>query len=430
MDTDYSHQPEIVLLGVNHEVATVAVREKAAFAASQIPHLLESLTNELGFSEAVILSTCNRSEVYAVSSRASDVRKRLEDFFRAACPTLTEEELAQFYFHRGDAAARHLFAVAAGLNSLVLGEPQILGQVKDAYQQAHCAGVTGLYLNRLFHVAFQAAKRVRSETAIAEGAVSVPYAAVKLAQKIFKDLKKCRVLLIGSGEMGELVARHVKKSGASEIFVANRTPEKARRLAERLNGQAWPFEQIHDLLPRVDLIIGATGAREYILTREDVHQALSARGTRSLVMIDIAVPRNFDPDINRLDTVFLSDIDALEAVVQDNLERRQAAVKEARQIIEEMVEEFRKWRASLQFKPTIISLQKKLEEIREQEVRRHCRHATPEELEMIERVTRGMVNKILALPVLKMHDYSHRNGDARQLIHLIQELFDLESHER
>ncbi len=421
--------PELVVYGVNHETAAIEIREKAAFTVEEIPFALKTLLNSEGIEEGVILSTCNRCEIYVIIPQNNAIREKLDIFFLQTHPALSANELAQFYYYEGYEAIKHLFSVASGLNSMVIGEPQILGQVKDAFNHAFDTGATGIYLNRLFQLAFQTAKQVRTETAITEGAVSVSFAAVKMALKIFKDLRSKRALLIGSGETGELVAQNLKKFNIGKLLITNRTLEKAEKLANRLGGEAYPFDRITTLLNEVDLVVGATGSPDYVVTANDVKQALSNRDSRPLFMIDIAVPRDFDPEINRINNVFLSDIDALKIIVESNLEKRHQAVSQAQVIIEAKINEYQQWKNSLEFKPTIISLRNKLQNIREDELARHCRHATPDELATIERVTQGLLNKILALPMLKIHDCSTKNGESKQLIKAIHHIFDLETDE-
>ena len=420
---------ELFLLGINHETAPVALRERAAFTAAEVPAMLERLISRTMVTEGAILSTCNRCEIYIVTPQPASARQLLQQFFSDTRPALSDDDFQHFYFYQGEAVMRHLFKVAAGLNSMVIGEPQIVSQVKDAFKQAFDAGTTGIYLNRLFHTAFQATKQVRSETAIAEGAISVSYAAVKLAQKIFKDLSRQQVLLIGSGETGQLVARHLQKAGVTGMWNTNRTFEKAQVLAEELGGTAYPYDQITQLLPEADLVVGATGSPDYVLTQAMVKDVLRRRGDSPLFLIDIAVPRDFDPAINRLNNVFLSDIDALKEIVRYNLEKRQDAVGAANKIIEKNIRELLQWRATLQFKPTIISLRSKLESIRKHELKKYRHKSSEAEMEAIERVTRSMMNKILALPMLKIQDCSCDNGDSRLLINAIQDIFDLHAEE-
>ncbi len=274
---------DIFILGVNHKVASLDMREKAAYSEEERRELLQQLSQNEAFSEVCILSTCNRSEIYVAAEKSTPVREILAKIITRVKPELSPEELGCFYFYRGKEVMRHLFRVTAGLDSMILGEPQIQGQVKDAVQYAAELGTLGVFFHRLFDMAFQAAKRVRTETAIGEGAVSVAYAAVELSQKIFKDLSRQKVLLIGSGDTGQLVARHLKTKGVENLFIANRTFEKAQALSKELGGIAYPFPLLKELLPEIDLVIGATNAPDYILSEADMRQVLPCRSTRPLL---------------------------------------------------------------------------------------------------------------------------------------------------
>lgn len=417
---------DICLFGLNHDVAPVELREKAAFATEEIPQLLNALTVNYGFSEACVLSTCNRSEFFVLAERSMDVPNSLQTAIRQFKPQLQAEDFQAFYFYRQTQAIDHLFAVASGLNSMILGEPQILGQVKEAFRLASESSAAGVYLNHLFEHAIQTAKRVRSETAIGEGAVSVAYAAVELAQKIFKDLRKQKILLIGSGETGQLVARHLKKKEVEKIYFTNRTFEKAKILADQLGGIVFPYPLMRELLPEMDLIIGSTNAKDFILTAEDLRKILPCRKPKPLFMIDIALPRDFDPAIKQFDNIFLNDIDSLQRIVDQNLAKRKAEVRHARKILAEEIDKFEKWRNSLQLTPTIVSLRKKLEHIRELEVKKYQHRASPEELEVIDRVTRGILNKILHLPMVQLKRYSNGHQDGLRRLDVVREIFDLE----
>lgn len=417
---------DIFIYGINHENAPVEVREKVAFNEEEIPQVLATLKKDKIFSEACLLSTCNRSEIYVAARNSIDIEAYLQTVFKRFKPDITQDIFDNFYFWSGESAVRHLYRVASGLNSMVLGEPQIFGQVKEDFRIAFESGATGVYLNRLFESANQAAKRVRSETAIGTGAVSVAYAAVELAAKIFKDLSRQTALLIGSGETGQLVAKHLKKKGVRKIIITNRTFEKAKTLATQLEGIAYPFALMPELLPEVDLIIGATHAPEYILTKADIDKIMPCRKPKPLIMIDIAVPRDFDPDINRYDSIFLNDIDSLQQIVNKNLAKRKEEVYIAETIIDEEVRKFRQWQKTLDVTPTIVSLRSKFEKIRDKELQKYRHRASPQELEMIERATRGLLNKILHLPTTQLRRYSNSKLDGKMRIDVLREIFSLE----
>ena len=313
---------------------------------------------------------------------------------------------------------------------MVLGEPQIIGQVKGAFRIAFENGATRTYLNRLFNAAFQTTKRIHSETGIGEGAVSVAYAAVELAQKVFKDLSKKNVLLIGAGETGELVVQHLRKRGVESFLVVNRTFDKAEKLAARFGGTAKPCSELLQLVPQSDLIIGSTSAKEFLLTKEHIRNILPARSSRPLFMIDIAVPRDFDPQINQLTNVFLNDIDSLQQIVSQNLKKRRQELPAAKKIILESLHSYQEWRRSLNLTPTIVALREKFELIRNAELKKYRHQTDEEEFEKIERITRGIVNKLLHTPMVQLKQYSNgsMNVDGIMRIDVLREIFELENH--
>ncbi len=417
---------DIFVYGINHENAAIDLREKVVFREEEFPQILSTLKKNKIFSEACLLSTCNRSEVYVASRNNVDIKENLQTIIKRFKADITEEVFENFYFLSGESAVQHLYKVASGLNSMVLGEPQIFGQVKDDFRIAFERGTTGVYLNRLFETANQTAKRVRTETNIGSGAVSVAYAAVELAAKIFKDLSKHTALLIGSGETGQLVAKHLKKKGVQKIIITNRTFEKAKILATQLEGIAYPFALMPELLPEVDLIIGATDAKKHILTKADMDKIMPCRKPKPLIMIDIAVPRDFDPEINRHDRIFLNDMDSLQQIVQKNLAKRKEEVYMGEKIVDEEVHKFRQWQKSLDVTPTIVSLRSKFEKIRDVELKKYKHRTTPKELEMIERATRGLLNKIMHLPTSQLRQYNNNKLDGKMRIDVLREIFNLE----
>ncbi len=417
---------DIFLLGINHKVASLEVREKAAYSEEERRELFEQIYRHQAFSEVCILSTCNRSEIYVSAEKSTPVRDILGKIITGIKPELSFEELGYFYYYQGREVTQHLFRVTAGLDSMILGEPQIQGQVKDAVQYAAELGTLGVFFHRLFDMAFQAAKRVRSETAIGEGAVSVAYAAVELSQKIFKDLSRQKVLLIGSGDTGQLVARHLKAKGVENLFIANRTFEKAQALSRELGGIAYPFPLIKELLPEIDLVIGATNAPNYILSEADMRQVLPCRSTKPLFIIDLAVPRDFDPAMKRFDYIFLNDVDSLEQIVDKNLAKRRKALPAAKKIIGQEVEKYHQWRNSLNLTPTIVSLRKRFEDVRTAEIKKYQHKVSPQEMEMIERATRGLMNKLLHFPLSQLRRYNNGHLDGLTRIEVVRELFNLE----
>lgn len=417
---------QIYLLGLNHRVATVDIRDHAAYAGNELPAVLEKLLNYDGIVEGYILSTCNRTEIYVLAESSPKVRTTLENFLKDTRKSFDPESFKVMYFYEGDTAIGHLFKVGAGMDSMILGEPQILGQVKDAYRIASGSGSTKLILNRLLNLAFTAGKRVRTETAIAMGAVSVAFAAVELAQKIFKELTNHKVLLIGAGETGTLAAQHLIEKGVKQLLISNRTFENAAKLADDLNGMAVPFDDMNSVLPEVDMVIGATSAPDYILTESDIREIQGRRGSRPLFLIDIAVPRDFDPKINRLENVFLNDMDGLQQIVDKNLDKRRQEIPKAQIIIDQEISNFSAWKKSLQVTPTIIALREKLEEIRRLELDKHKHRVSDKELEQMEMITRAVINKVLHLPTVQLRGYNNGQLEGLLRIDVVREMFGLE----
>ncbi len=417
---------EVYLLGTSHKKAEVQFREKIAFAPDSLPDALRSLVGLPGVDEGLILSTCNRTEIYVVSSSGAEIYQNLRKFLEKHTGVNLSADLEFFYREAGKDAIHHLFQVASGLDSMILGEPQILGQLKDAFRQSAELGTAGVILHRLLHTSFTAGKRVRSETALGAGAVSVAYAAVELAQKIFKDLSRHTVLLVGAGETGELTARHFREKGVGKLFITNRTFDKAQTLAEELTGTAIPFDEMRTILPRADIIVGAASAPNFLIRRDDVEKIVPLRSGRPLFMIDIGVPRDFDPDINELEMVFLHDIDALEQIIQKNLEKRRLEIPRAEKIIEEEIQNYLEWKRGLQVTPTIISLRQKLDLVRKAELDKNKNRLTDEELKKVDMISRAILNKILHMPTTNLKKYSNGHPDGLLRIDVVRELFELE----
>ena len=419
---------DIVLLGLNHKTASVDVRECIAFTAEETDRALEMLRANPVIAESVLLSTCNRIELLmAVDDveAAVAVAKRFISEFKKV-------PLAQFetalYQYRGDEAVRHTFQVAASLDSMVVGEPQILGQMKAAYHQATLERTSGVILNKLFHRTFFVAKKVRSETGIGDHAVSISYAAIELGKKIFGELAGKRVMLIGAGEMAELAVEHLIRNRAGTITVANRTFERGVELARRFSGNAIKFEEIADTIADVDIVISSTGASGYVLTKEQVKRAMKSRRNRRLFFIDIAVPRDIDPEINRIGNAYVYDIDDLKGVVDDNVEDRQREAVKAQRIIDETVIAFRKWYDTLDVVPTIVSLRSKVTAMAQQELQKTLGtlgHLSETDKQAIERMTGALVNKILHEPTHFLKKNGCR-GDKTVSLDLTRKLFNLD----
>lgn len=421
---------EILIVGLNHRTAPVEVREKVAFDASLLGEGLKRLLSLPSVKEGVILSTCNRVEVIAASSDLPATSQEVKDF-------LMEQESAaghgglddHLYTYSGDMAVRHIFRVAASLDSMVVGEPQILGQIKDYYLAAQEAGAVGTILHRLFHRAFSVAKRVRTETGIASRAVSVSSVAVELAKRIFDRLEDKTVMLIGAGKMGDLVARHLQRSGVSSLMVTNRTFERAVQLAAEFRGNPIRFEDYPRYLKLADLVVGCTGSPEMLLRPETVAEVLRERKQRAMFFIDIGDRRNFDPAINEINNVYLYNIDDLAAVAKENLRERAGEVQKAEEMVEEEVAGFLRWLISLEQVPTIVALRQKLEEIRRGELEKslstNLKGLSEKEREALEDMTSAMIGKILHAPITRLKKQPDDRDEAFY-IEALKKLFDLE----
>ena len=399
---------DIVLLGINHKTASVEVRECIAFAEEETKSALHSLLGKSFIKEALLFSTCNRVEILLVTDDKARAVEETKGFIAEFNKIPLEKFEDALYIHEGDDAVRHVFRVASSLDSMVVGEPQILGQVKEAYRTATDEKTSGVILNRLLHRTFFVAKRIRTETGIGDRAVSISYAAVELARKIFGELSDKTVMLIGAGEMAELAVEHLIRNKAVKVWVANRTFETGIELARQFNGQAIRFEEIPESLKTVDIIISSTGSPDFILTRLQLKGLMRKRRNQPLFFIDIAVPRDIDPQINRLSNTYVYDIDDLKGVIDENIEDRQREAIKGERIVDEAVVNFRRWYDSLDVVPTIKALRKKLEGIAAVEVKKTLQAdgMSDEGRQAVERMTQALINKILHDPteVLK------RNG--------------------
>ena len=417
----------ILCVGLNHNTAPVEVRESMAFEAEGLVEGLDRLRTLPGIAEGMLLSTCNRVEVIAVAGSLEAGVSEIRRFLAGRGGTTEDALVDHLYLHEAREAARHIFRVASGLDSMILGEPQILGQIKEAYRSAADRRLTGKILNRLLPRAFKAAKRARTETEVAEGAVSVSYAAVELARKIFGDLSGQSVLLIGAGEMGELAAAHLAEAGAREIAVTNRTYERAVELAERFGGRAVRFEKFADRLQQMDIAICSTAAPDILIRADRVSRVIKARRQRPMFFIDIAVPRNVDEAVNEIDNVYLYDIDDLRSVVEANMEVRSREVEKAGRIIEEEVGAFFSWFNTLDTEPTIQALRRKADRIRARELERAgsgFSGLTGEQRALVDTMTRSIVNKLLHDPIRHLKAMSRGTDDVCD-IETVQEIFNL-----
>jgi glutamyl-tRNA reductase len=416
---------------MNHRTAPVAVREQLALEEEKIREILADLAGRGLLQEVMILSTCNRVEVYGVAPVPGEARSQAFSRLGSHRGMAWRELEPLLYTVTGDEAALHAFRVAASLDSMILGEPQILGQVKDAFALAQSAGTAGPVLHALMSQAFSAAKRVRSETEVGRLAVSISYAAVELARRIFEGLEGKSVLLVGAGEMSELAARHLVDQGALPVYVANRTWSRAQELARGLGGIPVPFDQMEATLALVDIVITSTAAPEPIVTAGQVQAALQARRGRPLFFVDIAVPRNVEAAVNDLEGAFCYDIDDLRAVVESNLKERQREAQRAHALLEHEVVKFAGRLQQLEVVPTIVSLREKLEAIRRAELERALARlpGAPEDTRRVmDALSQAIVNKVLHAPMVKLKD-SSRAGHGRRWTEMISELFGLRPSE-
>ena len=414
----------IQLIGVNHRTAPVEVRERFAVPEKSLPEALQALVSHPGISEGLIVSTCNRVEVLAgLNNGSCDLREFLCRYFH-----IDREEFDSYtYEFREKEAIRHLFRVTSSLDSMVVGEPQILGQVKEAYAVARAMGAVHSELDALLTRSFAVAKKVRNETAIATSAVSIASVAVDLAKKIFGDLKGKSVYLVGAGKMCELAARHLLANGAASIFVANRTYERAVNLAAKFKGQAIRFEDLYSTIDKADIVISSTGAPHAIFRKEHGEQFMARRKNRPMFFIDIAVPRDVDPALNDIDGLFVYDIDDLQQVVASHVADRKREAVHAEEIVSQEVERFHEKLQQHDVVPTILSLQEYLENIRQAEIDRHrgkFGEITPQQEAAIDALTRAMINKIMHTPIVALKTAA-KSPEAETVVHLIRRMFNL-----
>ena len=389
----------IVVVGLSHKTAPVEIREKLAVPESRLGEALTRLCAYQGIKEGILLSTCNRVEVYAVVEDLETGYGRIQEFLADAHLSVSSEQLTpHLYWQTGDRAITHLFRVACSLDSMVVGESQILGQVKDAFETALTHKTTGLILNKVVKKAISVAKRVRTNTRIAETAVSVSYAAVELAKKIFSDLRDKTVLLVGAGEMAKLAARHFMAAGVRHVLVTTRTPQHAVALADQFNGTAVPFEQFRDEMATADIVLVSTGAAHYLVGSDDVQRAVKQRMNRPMFLIDISVPRNIDPAVRHVDNAFLFDIDDLKCRVEQNRGERLQEAERAEHMVIEEVAAVRQWLQTLEVTPTIVALRGRVENIKRAEVEKvlaRLAHLPPQERALVEAMASSIVNKLI-----------------------------------
>ncbi len=419
---------KLLVTGVNHRTAPVEVRERLSFDVHSLGPAVADLKRRPGILEGLILSTCNRVEIAVSAEETTEADREVHDFLTRTQRIEPAWILPYLYRYEDTEAIRHLFRVAASLDSMVVGEPQILGQLKAAYAADKVGVALNGVLDTVLTRAFAVAKRVRSETAIGQSAVSISYVAVELARQIFGRLNERVVLMVGAGKMSELAARHLRRAGATQVFVTNRSHDRAVRLAEAFQGRTVPYDRFKEELPRADIVITSSGAPHYILGKAEVRRAVEARRNRPVFLIDIAVPRNIDPEVNQLENVFLYDIDDLQKVVDENLKARQQEAEGAEGIITEEVDRMVSRLRSREAKPTIVELQHQLETVRTAELERlagKLTSLTPDQREAVEAITRGLINKIAHGPIAEIRRQANEpNG--LQSIEIIRRIFRLD----
>lgn len=420
---------KILVIGVNHRTASVDIREKLAFNGPKLEDGVFGLRKIPEVKEAAVLSTCNRVELYICASKGSAAADHIKDFLAVFHGLNRQDFEKSLYVHEAETAIRHIFRVSSSLDSMVLGEPQILGQIKDSFDFALNKKTTGVLLNKLMKKAISTAKRVRTETKIAENAVSISFAAVELAKKIFTDLAGKSFMLMGAGEMAELAARHLMNNGVQDVMVVNRTYERGCELAREFNGKPVRFEDFLTELVHTDIIICSTGAPSYVLVKEQMHKVMKERKHKPVFVIDISVPRNIDPEINKLDNVYLYSVDDLQEVVDANIHGRKIEAEKAEKIIDEEVDKFVRWMSSLDSVPTIVALRQKADEIKTEELEKLKGRLTgldEEKMKAVEYMAAAIINKLIHPPTVALKEDTE---DRDELIAMIKKLYGIDGEE-
>ncbi len=413
-----------IVSGINHKTAPVQIREKLSFTEDSAIEAIRKFIATGTLKEAVLLSTCNRTEIYGVLDDTTHLNGHIPRLF-ADLKEIEAEDIAHYFYQKTERdAILHLFRVVSGLDSMVVGETQILGQVKQAYLWASQAGTTDTYLNKLFHHAFRTGKRVRTETRIGEGSVSVGSVAADLAKKIFKNFADKTVAIVGAGEMAVQTLQHLRDAGADQLMVINRTLEKARQLAELVQGTVIPYEELEQGLLQADTVIASTGAKEPIIGEAMIREIMSKRNNRPLFLIDIAVPRNIDPSVRDIYNVYLYDIDDLQNVISHNLEQRQKEIPKALNIVEEEADEFLKWFETIPAIELIQQLQKHFETIRQAEVKRYRKYFSKEDWDQVDKFSRSLLKKFLHSPIVRLRTCPESKDLCTKCT--VKELFGLE----
>ncbi len=418
---------ELLVIGLNHNTAPIEIRECLAFPEDKLGEALSKVHALPSVKEDMIVSTCNRVEIYAATRETEKAVHDLKEFLCQYHGISLKEFEKSLYTHIGEEAVRHIFRVASSLDSMVLGEPQILGQIKDAYDISQQANTSGLILHRLLHRAFHVAKRVRTETKIAISAVSVSSVAVELAEKIFGTLEKKTVLLIGAGEMCELAARHLVAGGVERMLVTNRTYERAVSLAQEFSGEAIPFEDIPQGLKKADIVMSATNSPQYLIGHDQITKVMKDRRQKPIFFIDIADPRDIEPKVGDVENVYLYNIDDLQKVANENVKDREKEAQKAETLVHDEVVKFVTWYRSLDVTPTIVALRKKFEEIRKKELEKTLSlhpNLSDKEKKSLEALTSAIINKILHTPITLLKQ-THEEAVADLYLDALNALFGL-----
>ncbi len=420
---------KILILGLNHKTANVEIRERLAFSGQKLKDGLLCLREILEIKEIALLSTCNRVEIFTCVNSADTAVENIKKFLSGFHNISRDDFEKSLYLYTDSDAVKHILRVASSLDSMVVGEPQILGQIKDTFDFALSEKTTGIILNKLFKKAISTAKKVRTETRIAENAVSISFAAVELAKKIFTDLSGKSFMLLGAGEMAELAGRHLVSNGVTDVKVANRTYERGCELAKEFNGKPIKFDDFIQEMIHTDIVICSTGSSTYVLLKEQVQKIMKERKQKPVFIIDISVPRNIDPEINKIDNVYLYDVDDLQDVVDTNMFERKKEACKAEQIVAEEVDKFMKWMLTLDSVPTIVALRQKAEEIKNEELEKF-KIKFPEtdetKIKAVEYLATAIINKLIHPPTAAIKE---NDENKEELIAVIKKLYGLNGDE-
>jgi len=417
---------QLIVIGWSHKNAPVKFRDKLFLSKDEIQCLVKEAVQPDFIQELTILSTCNRTEFYFISSDTGSLINWVKDKYNSILKRNIDFADGEPYTQQGSETIKHLFRVASGMESMMLGENQILSQVKTAHEHLLMSSGKTPLLNQLFRDAVSCGKAVRTDTDLCRGAVSISLAAVELAKRIYSSFQKQKILLVGAGESAELTAKHFQENGAAQFVIVNRSEERGKRLAEKFSAEYAELSEIPELLKQVDIVVAATHSKEYLLTSQQVNQALSARQYKNLLMIDISTPRNIDTEIHKIQEVFLYDIDHLENVISENLEKRKGEIPTAELIIQEHSKKFMSWFKSLKVKPTISLLTQYYEKIRTEELQRYEHKASADEKDAMAKLSKGLVRKLLHYPITHLKGLADGQELDPQTIDTIWRLYRLE----